>query len=137
MSISKNVKKVAVSLFAAGLSFSAYSAVGAEQVPEPLLTAVMQEQDKEAYAADELSSGDWSKAEAALLKSDVAKEDEVFAKLNLAFVYSTTGRRDMAVAIYNEIISSKKNPYALTVSGQPRRVKSIAKLALARLNTTN
>ncbi len=88
----------------------------------------------EDFANKELKDQDWSKAEAALLKSGVAKEDEVFAKLNLAFVYSSTGRRDLAVAIYNDILTSKENPYALTRSGQPRRVKSIAKVALARLN---
>jgi len=133
MSISRKVKKAVAATIVAGLSLSAIGAANAEQASEPLLTAMMADQDK--YATDELSTGDWSKAEAALLNSGVAKEDEVFAKLNLAFVYSTTGRRNMAVAIYNEILSAKPNPYALTVSGQPRRVKSIAKFALARLST--
>ncbi len=89
--------------------------------------------DGEDYATSELGSGDWSKAEAALLGSDVAPEDAVFAKINLAFVYSSTGRADLAMNIYNEILEGKDNPYALTVSGQPRRVKTIAKVALARL----
>jgi|GEM_PF-691198 len=90
--------------------------------------------DGEDYATSELGSGDWSKAEAALLGSDVAPEDAVFAKINLAFVYSSTGRTDLAMNIYNEILEGKDNPYALTVSGQPRRVKTIAKVALARLS---
>ncbi|NVJ70480.1 MAG: hypothetical protein HWE08_09015 [Alphaproteobacteria bacterium] len=86
------------------------------------------------YATNELNTGDWSKAEAALMNAGVAAEDEVFTKINLAFVYSSTGRKERAVAIYNEILASKENPYALTVSGQPKRVKTIAKLALARLD---
>ncbi|MFC4348040.1 hypothetical protein ACFO5Q_09310 [Kordiimonas lipolytica] len=89
--------------------------------------------DGDDYATSELGSGDWSKAEAALLGSDVAPEDAVFAKINLAFVYSSTGRKDLAMNIYQEILEGKANPYALTVSGQPRRVKTIAKVALARL----
>lgn len=135
MNVSQKVKKAVVTTLVAGLSLTAFGTVSAEQASKPLLTSVMIDQDK--YATDELNTGDWSKAEAALLNSGVAKEDEVFAKLNLAFVYSTTGRQDMAVAIYNEILAAKPNPYALTVSGQPRRVKTIAKFALARLNTTN
>ncbi|TNE66130.1 MAG: tetratricopeptide repeat protein [Alphaproteobacteria bacterium] len=81
----------------------------------------------------EFAAGDWSQAEAALMNADVAPGDEVFAKLNLAFVYSTTGRRDQAVALYQEILASKENPYALTMAGEPRRVKTIAKVALNRL----
>lgn len=92
---------------------------------------VFNEQD---YANEELKKRDWAKAEAALLGEQVAKEDEVFAKLNLAFVYSATGRKELAVALYNEILAAKENPYALTRAGEPRRVKSIAKIALARLN---
>jgi len=93
---------------------------------EPTMTA-------DDYATKELNSGDWSKAEAALLGAGVAKEDEVFTKLNLAFVYSSTGRTEQAVAIYQKILASKDNPYAMTVSGEPRRVKTIAKMALLRL----
>lgn len=89
--------------------------------------------DGDEYATSEMGAGDWSKAEAALMNSGVSQQDEVFAKLNLAFVYSSTGRKDMAAALYNEILASRENPYALTVSGQPRRVKTIAKVALARL----
>lgn len=96
-----------------------------------MATTVFNEQD---FANDELKKRDWAKAEAALLGEAVAKEDEVFAKLNLAFVYSATGRTDLAVAMYNEILAAKENPYALTRAGQPRRVKTIAKIALARLN---
>jgi len=132
MSLTENMKMIAAGLVMAGLSSTAFGAASAQQASEPLLVEML---DQEKYAADEMSTGDWSKAEAALLNSGVAKEDEVFAKLNLAFVYSSTGRRDMAVVIYNNILASKQNPYALTVSGQPRRVKTIAKLALARLNT--
>lgn len=86
------------------------------------------------YASKELSSGDWSSAEAALVGSEFSEEDQVFAKLNLAFVYSTTGRKDQAVALYKEILAAKENPYALLRNGEPRRVKTIAETALERLN---
>jgi Tfp pilus assembly protein PilF len=85
------------------------------------------------YAKSELQQGDWSEAEAALLGADVAPEDQVFAKLNLAFVYSTTGRKEQAVAMYREILDGRDNPYALLMNGEPRRVKTIAKTALARM----
>lgn len=86
--------------------------------------------DSQDYATQEVGSADWSAAEAALLGLDVKEEDKVFAKLNLAFVYSSTGRRDEAIALYGEILQDKKNPYALTASGKPRRVKTIARMAL-------
>lgn len=85
------------------------------------------------YAKSELQQGDWTQAEAALLGADVAAEDQVFAKLNLAFVYSTTGRKEQAVAMYREILDGRDNPYALLMNGEPRRVKTIAKTALSRM----
>lgn len=87
-------------------------------------------------AKEQLANGDWTSAEAALLGTEFSKEDQVFAKLNLAFVYSSTGRKEQAVEIYQEILAAKENPYALTNSGKPRRVKSIAKAALARLDAS-
>lgn len=90
--------------------------------------------DEQDFADKELKKRDWAKAEAALLGESIAEKDEVFSKLNLAFVYSATGRTDLAVAIYNDILAAKENPYALTRSGKPRRVKTIAKIALARLD---
>lgn len=89
--------------------------------------------DPKELANKEMEAADWSAAEAALLGIDLPEEDKVFAKLNLAFVYSSTGRRDLAIALYNEVLAEKKNPYALTASGQPRRVKTIARLALKGL----
>lgn len=117
-------------LAATAFMFTALTAVEANGFAsaDPLLLA---DQD---LANKEMNAGDWSAAEAALLNADVTAEDAVFAKLNLAFVYSTTGRKDMAAAIYKEILDGKDNPYALTVSGQPRRVKTIAKVALAKLD---
>ena len=111
-------------------AFLPFAAVGTTAATE---TATLTVTDQD-FADKELKSRDWSKAEAALLGQEFNKEEEVFAKLNLAFVYSTTGRKDLAVAIYNEILAAKENPYALTRSGQPRRVKTIAKIALARLD---
>ena len=89
--------------------------------------------DTNKYAAKELKAQDWSSAETALLGKSFAKEDEVFAKLNLAFVYGTTGRQAEAVAMYKEILNGKENPYALLRNGKTNRVKTIAKKALRRL----
>lgn len=95
-------------------------------------TALTLEQDD--FAKSKVEAQDWGAAEQELLGLNVPEEDKVFAKLNLAFVYSSTGRVDQAVALYNEVLAEKKNPYALTASGEPRRVKSIARLALAKLS---
>lgn len=120
------------SALVATASFASHAIDTAATATEPM-TATYSFEDQD-FADKELKARDWSKAEAALVNPEFAKEDEVFAKLNLAFVYSSTGRRDLAVAIYNEILASKENPYALTRSGKPRRVKTIAKMALARLD---
>jgi Tfp pilus assembly protein PilF len=87
----------------------------------------------EELAKNQLANGDWASAEAALIGTEFSQEDQVFAKLNLAFVYSATGRKDQAVALYNEVLAAKENPYALTNAGHSRRVKTIAKAALKRL----
>lgn len=127
MRLTKIRNVATITVLAATLPFAAVGAVTANETT----TLAFNDQD---FADKELKSRDWSKAEAALLGQEFSEEDQVFAKLNLAFVYSTTGRKDLAVAIYNEILAAKENPYALTRSGQPRRVKTIAKLALTRLD---
>ena len=127
MRLTKIRNVATITVLAATLPFAAIGATTANETA----TLAVNDQD---FADKELKSRDWSKAEAALLGQDFNKEEAVFAKLNLAFVYSTTGRKDLAVAIYNEILAAKENPYALTRSGQPRRVKTIAKIALARLD---
>lgn len=99
----------------------------------PRVAQIEADTSNDQFVAAEVNSGDWSKAEAALISADIAPEDAVFAKLNLAFVYSSTGRPQQAVAIYTEILEGSDNPYALTVSGQPRRVKSIAQAGLDRV----
>lgn len=100
---------------------------------EPRFAAVDEADQKTEFAKTELAKGDWSEAEAALMGAEFSEEDQVFAKINLAFVYSATGRKERAVAMYREILAAKENPYALTNAGTPKRVKTIAKLALARL----
>ena len=101
---------------------------------EPRFADEAQATNPDLYAKSELKQGDWTEAEAALLGADVADEDQVFTKLNLAFVYSTTGRREQAVAMYREILDGRDNPYALLMNGEPRRVKTIAKTALERMS---
>ncbi len=133
MRLTKIRNVATITVCAALFPFAAVNAAPADATANTKVLANVTIEDQD-FADKELKSRDWSKAEAALLGQEFNKEDEVFAKLNLAFVYSTTGRQDLAVNIYNEILAAKENPYALTRSGQPRRVKTIAKIALARLS---
>ncbi|WP_308909323.1 hypothetical protein [Pseudokordiimonas caeni] len=93
--------------------------------------AAMPNEEGKTFAAEAMKSGDWSSAEEDLMGNG----ESVFAKLNLASVYAQTGRTDKAVALYQEIINGDENPYAVLLNGKPRRVKNIAKFALAQLST--
>ncbi|GHF11406.1 hypothetical protein GCM10017044_01450 [Kordiimonas sediminis] len=84
-------------------------------------------------ASEALKSGDWASAEAELLQSSLDDQDSVYAKLNLAFLYGTTGRSEQAAAIYQEILDGRDNSFAMVLSGKPRRVKAIAREGLKRL----
>ena len=78
-------------------------------------------------AAEKIAAQDWSGAETELLNTEFGSEDKIFAKINLAFLYSSTGRVEKAAALYQEVLDGRDNSFAMTVSGAPRKVKYIAK----------
>jgi len=90
---------------------------------------------KSDVAANQLAQNDWSAAEHALLQGEVEKKDAVFAKLNLAYLYSSTGRIEKAAALYQEVLDGRDNSFAMTLSGNPRKVKYIAADGLKRLSS--
>lgn len=85
--------------------------------------------------AEKIASQDWSGAEEELLATDFSQEDQVFAKINLAFLYSTTGRVEKAMSLYKEVLDGRDNSFAMTLSGKPRKVKYIAKDGLKMLES--
>ena len=89
----------------------------------------------ENMATDKITSRDWSSAEAELVQTDFAAEDEIFAKVNLAYIYGITGRKEKAIALYNEILEGRDNSFAMTLSGEPRKVKYIARDGLKLLGS--
>ncbi|MCC3861767.1 hypothetical protein [Pseudemcibacter aquimaris] len=111
------MKKIAITLIMSlGIGLGSANAEGMASL------ALMDE-----MASDKLAARDWSAAEAELVSTDFAPEDQIFAKVNLAFLYGVTGRKDQAVALYQEIIDGRDNSFAMTLSGMPRKVKYIAK----------
>lgn len=120
------MKKTAVALILAlGLGTGA---ANAENLSESM--ALIQDNS---MASEKIAERDWSSAEAELVSTDFGPEDQIFAKVNLAFIYSATGRVEQAHALYQEILDGRDNSFAMTLSGQPRKVKYIAKDGIARL----
>lgn len=120
------MKKIVIGLIlATGLGFNAASA-------EDLSSSLVPLQES-SLASGKIASRDWSSAEAELISTDFGQEDQVFAKVNLAFIYSATGRIEQAQALYQEILDGRDNSFAMTLSGMPRKVKYIAKDGIARL----
>jgi|TARA_R110002096_G_scaffold432240_1_gene648644 hypothetical protein len=101
---------------------------------EELSSSLLLQQDS-SIASDKIASRDWSAAEEELISTDFGPEDQIFAKVNLAFLYSATGRADKAQALYQEILDGRDNSFAMTLSGQPRKVKYIAKDGIKRLDS--
>ena len=52
-------------------------------------------------------------------QTDFNAKDQIFAKVNLAYIYSVTGRKEKAIALYNEILEGRDNSFAMTLSGSP------------------
>ena len=101
---------------------------------EELSSSLVLQQDS-FIASDKIASRDWSAAEEELISTDFGSEDQIFAKVNLAFLYGATGRADKAQALYQEILDGRDNSFAMTLSGQPRKVKYIAKDGIKRLDS--
>ncbi|MEZ5756602.1 MAG: hypothetical protein R3D86_00115 [Emcibacteraceae bacterium] len=121
------MKKLAFGLIAA-IGFGA-GVANADELSSSLILL----QDN-SMASEKIEARDWSAAEAELVSTDFAPEDQVFAKVNLAFLYSATGRAEKAQALYQEILDGRDNSFAMTLSGKPRKVKYIAKDGIKRLD---
>lgn len=113
-------------LFAVPLAIAAFAA------PAVAADKDQMKADQDPVAFETIRAGDLETAEKALM---AAKENEdPFQLLNLAYVMQKTGRSDEAAALYRQILDSEQNPYAKLASGDPRRVKSIARDGLAYLD---
>lgn len=122
------MKKIAVGLI---LTFSLGITTASA---EDLSTSLALFQDS-SIASEKIMARDWSSAEAELVSTDFGPDDQIFAKVNLAFIYSATGRIEQAHALYQEILDGRDNSFAMTLSGLPRKVKYIAKDGIERLES--
>lgn len=93
-----------------------------------------QAEDKNKFA-EKIKAQDWAAAELALVKTNFTGDDEIFAKVNMAFLYATTGRIDEARTLYTSILKGRRNDFAMTVSGQPRKIKYIARDGLKMIGS--
>jgi Tfp pilus assembly protein PilF len=73
---------------------------------------------------------DWPTAEQQLLVGLEKDPTNVFRLLNLAWVYSQTGRKDQAAMIYQRILMSGQDYVAAIPSGEGRSVKALAERGL-------
>lgn len=87
-------------------------------------------------ADDQKVTHDWSDAELALIKTNFPGQgDMALNKVNLALIYSLTGRVEEARTLYAEILKGRDNGFAMTLSGKPRQIKYIARDGLKRLGS--
>lgn len=119
--------------FAIGFLMSLGLATGSASAND-LSSSLVMFQDN-SLASEKIAERDWSSAEAELVSTDFGPEDQILAKVNLAFIYSATGRTSQAQALYEEILDGRDNSFAMTLSGKPRKVKYIAKDGLEYLGT--
>jgi tetratricopeptide (TPR) repeat protein len=91
--------------------------------------------DDVAYRA--ILAHDWATAEKQLLAGLEKDPMNVFRQLNLAWVYSQTGRGDQAAMIYQNILMSDRDLLAADQSGQGRSVKALAERGLSLVQRRN
>jgi hypothetical protein len=80
---------------------------------------------------------DWPTAERQLLSGLEKDPTNVFRQLNLAWVYSQTGRKEQAAAIYQRILMSDRDQLAADRSGEGRSVKALAERGLSLVQGAN
>lgn len=80
---------------------------------------------------------DWATAESQLLAGLEKDPTNVFRQLNLAWVYSQTGRKEQAAMIYQRILMSERDQLAADQSGQGRSVKALAERGLSLVQSPN
>lgn len=98
-----------------------------------ILTASAALANSQDMAYEAIAEGNWAEAETHLMAVLDENPDNPFAMLNLAFVYQAQGKREAAIEIYQRVIELDSNPKAAMVDGHGKRVKSIARTALANL----
>lgn len=91
--------------------------------------------DDVAYRA--IVSHDWATAEKQLLAGLEKDPANVFRQLNLAWVYSQTGRKEEAAMIYQRILMSDRDMLAADQSRQGRSVKALAERGLSLVQGRN
>ena len=84
-----------------------------------------------------IQAHDWATAEKQLLAGLEKDPSNVFRQLNLAWVYSQTGRKDEAATIYQRILMSDRDLLAADQSGQGRSVKALAERGLSLVQRSN
>ena len=91
--------------------------------------------DDVAYRA--IIAHDWATAERQLVAGLEKDPSNVFRQLNLAWVYSQTGRKEEAAMIYQRILMSDRDQLAADQSGQGRSVKALAERGLSLVQGQN
>jgi hypothetical protein len=99
-----------------------------------ILSLPARAEDDVAYRA--MISKDWATAEQQLLAGLQRNPENVFRMLNLAWVYSQTGRKTEAAQLYRQVIDSDRDQLAALPSRGGASAKALAQAGLARLETT-
>ena len=79
---------------------------------------------------------DWAAAEKQLNAAIAENPEDPFRLLNLAYVLRSTGRHEEAAEVYQKVLQLSDNPLAALPTGHGKRVKRIAKDALASFDTS-
>lgn len=96
--------------------------------------ALAAEDTQDAAAYETIRSGNLDDAERMLSAAHESGKGDPFQLLNLAYVMQKQGRSEDAAQLYKQILEMDENPYAQMASGDPRRVKSIARDGLTYLD---
>jgi Flp pilus assembly protein TadD len=116
---------VTVALVGAALSATAASAQLQMQVPPPQPT------QEQRYGFNAIQREDLTAAEARLVAQRVAEPNEPAVLLNLAHVYTRTGRADQAEALYRQVLGAE-NALMATASSRPVWSHDLAQRGLDR-----
>lgn len=80
-----------------------------------------------------LQKADYAKAEPELKAALAAHPGDPYATLNLGAVYQNTGRADLAVPLFREVLKSGANLYPTRTAGNATKQQSLADIARANL----
>ena len=90
------------------------------------------------WGFDELSNGNYQKAEEYLQKALEANPDNPYAVLNMGVVYQNTGRKEQARKMYEKVLSLEerlKNKHAHRSNKDWARGEKLGKIARKNLET--